>query len=244
MRSYADEVARRVAEVLGERLIGVWLVGSCALGDFDPARSDIDIQAVAAGPVSSDERQELVARLRTEALPVPARGLEFVLYAAEDLTAPGGPRFSLNLNTGPRMDLHVVVDPADDPGFWFTIDLDIARLTALPLLGPPAAEVFPELRRDLVARAVVEGLDWWSARSGTPAQTLLSACRSWAWATDGRWRSKTDSARWAMARLPDPRGVEAALRARRGEEVAPPGRDDVETVVAAARARLSCRVPP
>ncbi|WP_448625413.1 aminoglycoside adenylyltransferase domain-containing protein [Geodermatophilus sp. URMC 64] len=237
MRDYADAVAGRVHDALGTRLVGVWLVGSAVLGDFDPRRSDIDIQAVASGPLPLAERQDLAARLTHESLPVPARGLEFVLYAAGDLAAEGGPRFQLNLNTGPRMDAHVAYDAAEDPGFWFTIDVDIARNTAVPLLGPPAADVFPDLPRELVATAVLQGLDWWSRHSGTPTQTLLSACRSWAWATDGRWRSKSESARWAIARLPEPDGVEAALRNRAGEG-GPPGRDDVEEVVAEARAAL------
>jgi hypothetical protein len=238
VRAYADEVASRVHDALGSRLVGVWLVGSAALGDFDPRRSDIDIQAVATGSVPLSERRELAGRLAHEALPVPARGLEFVLYAARDLAAEGEPRFSLNLNTGPRMDSHVAYEAAEDPGFWFTIDVDIARSTAVPLLGPQAADVFPDLPRGLVATAVLQGLDWWSEHSGTPTQTLLSACRSWAWATDGRWRSKSESAGWALTRLPDPAGVEAALRNRAGEDRTEPSRDDVETVVAAARAVL------
>ena len=238
MRAYAQEVARRVQDVVGGRLLGVWLVGSAALGDFDLRSSDIDIQAVASEPCPVAERQALVERLTHDALPVPARGLEFVLYAQQDLAAPAGPRFSLNLNTGPRMGHHVAFDPADDPGFWFTIDVDIARTSAVPLIGPPAADVFPVLPRARVATAVLEGLDWWSTHSGTPTQTLLSACRSWAWASDGRWRSKSDSARWARSRLPDPGGVDAALRLRAGEAVAPPGPEDAAVVVAAARDAL------
>jgi len=238
LRTYAAETARRVSEVAGDRLIGVWLVGSAALQDYDPGRSDVDVQAVTTFRLSLAEREQLVARLAHEALPVPARGLEFVLYAAEDLQAAGGPRFQLNLNTGPRLEHHLAYEAADDPGFWFTIDVDIARWTAVPLLGPPPAEVFPELPRAMVATAVLEGLDWWSEHSGTPTQTLLSACRSWAWATDGRWRSKGESARWAMPRLADPRPVEAALRVRAGEDVQPPTAQDADQVVAAARAAL------
>ena len=238
MRAYADEVASRVHDALGSRLVGVWLVGSAALGDFDPRRSDIDIQAVATGSVPLSERRELAGRLAHEALPVPARGLEFVLYAARDLAAEGEPRFSLNLNTGPRMDSHVAYEAAEDPGFWFTIDVDIARSTAVPLIGPPAGEVFPTLPREVVAAAVLEGLDWWTTHSGTTTQTLLSACRSWAWATDGKWRSKSDSARWARTRLADPSGVDAALRLRAGEAGRPPTPADADVVVAEARSAL------
>ena len=242
VNAYAREVARRVRDVLGDRLVGVWLVGSLALGDFEPGRSDIDIQAVATGPVPLAERRSLARQLAHDALPVPARGLEFVLYARPDLAVPGGPRFSLNLNTGPGMDHHVAFDADDDPGFWFTIDVDIARSTAVPLMGPPAGEVFPTLPRGVVAVAVLEGLDWWTTHSGTPTQTLLSACRSWAWATDGRWRSKSDSARWARPRLANPSGVDAALRLRAGGTGEAPTPADADVVVAEARSALRAAI--
>jgi hypothetical protein len=240
--AYPAEVARRVRLALGDRLVGVWLVGSLALGDFEPGRSDIDIQAVATGPAPLDERRQLAGQLAHDALPVPSRGLEFVLYARPDLALPGGPRFSLNLNTGPGMDHHIAFDAGDDPGFWFTIDVDIARSTAVPLIGPPAGEVFPTLPREVVAAAVLEGLDWWTTHSGTTTQTLLSACRSWAWATDGRWRSKSDSARWARPRLADPAGIDAALRLRAGEAGEPPTPADAEIVVAEARSALRAAI--
>src|SRR3954447_3371345 len=122
-----DPVARRVHNALRGRLVGVWLVGSAALDDYDPRRSDADVQAVATERLSLSERRALAAELEHEALPTPGRGLEFVLYAAEDLEAAGGPRFQLNLNPGPRMEHHVAYDAEEDPRFWFTIDVSIAR---------------------------------------------------------------------------------------------------------------------
>ena len=46
--AYLAELVGRLRAVAGERLVGAWLVGSAALGDFDPARSDLDVQAVTA----------------------------------------------------------------------------------------------------------------------------------------------------------------------------------------------------
>ena len=103
MRAYVREVARRVEARLGAELVGIWLFGSCALGDFDPERSDVDIQAVTRGTLPVEERRALAAILSHDSLPCPARGLEFVLYAADDLTGPDAPRFQLNLNTGSDM---------------------------------------------------------------------------------------------------------------------------------------------
>jgi hypothetical protein len=234
--TYVDEVARRVTDALGNRLVGIWLVGSAALHDYDPRRSDIDVQAVATERLPRSEREYLVALLDHRALPNPARGLEFVLYARQDLNGPGGPRFQLNLNTGARMEHHVAHDADDDPQFWFTIDASIARQTAVALSGPPASDVFPEPARPLVAAALLESLDFWEGLAGAGHQTVLSACRSWAWAVDGIWRSKGESARWATARTaPEP--IEWALRRRDGEPVDPPL--GIEVVLTSARTALA-----
>ena len=43
---YLSELTSRLQARLEDRLEGVWLIGSGALGDFDRLRSDIDVQAV------------------------------------------------------------------------------------------------------------------------------------------------------------------------------------------------------
>ena len=194
--AYIHDVRDAVAERLGKRLVGVWLLGSAALGDFDPGRSDLDIQAVSTERPPRPELERLEHDL--SAIPCPVRGLEFVLYTRENLSDPGGPAFSLNLNAGPRMDRHVAFDPAEDPRFWFTIDVAIARQSGIALDGPPASEVFPSLPADLVAAALNEAKDW-HERHGTEAQRATAAARARAFAATGRWLSKTEAHDWARA---------------------------------------------
>ena len=228
--AYLDELVARLRGIAGDRLVGVWLMGSAALGDFDPARSDLDVQAVTSERLPLAEREAIVGALEHEALPVPARGLEFVLYARDDLERAA---YQLNLNTGPRMDRHVSFDPDEDPRFWFVIDLSIGRAHARALAGPEAADVIPPLPRPLIAVSLREALSFFAADDPTGAQLVLAACRAWAWAADGVWYSKGEAARWAQARLDDPAPVlEAAAR----RPVSEAGR---EAVVARARAALS-----
>jgi hypothetical protein len=241
--AYLQQVLRRVQDVAGERLLGVWLVGSAALRDFDPVRSDLDVQAVSTAPLTLGERRSLAAALEHEALPCPARGLELVLYARDDLTAVDGPAYGLNLNTGARMEHRLSFDATADPRFWFTIDLSIARRHALALAGPSPADAFPSLPDALVRSALRDAMDWYALEGGSLAQTVLSATRTWAWATAGRWLSKAESADWARERLADPGPVDRAL-ALREATVAPSGEApaltdaDAAPVLAAARAAL------
>jgi hypothetical protein len=235
--AYVDHVVSRLQDRLAERLIGAWLFGSGSLGDFKPERSDVDIQAVSTECLPHDERQQLAGALSHEALPCPARGLEFVLYAREGLRGPAGPAFQLNLNTGPRMDRHVAFDHRLDPRFWFIIDVSIGRQQGHRLAGAPAEAVLPELPRVLVLGALRDALAWYGANGSAP-ETVLGACRAWSWISDGRWRSKAESARWARRRLRDPTPIDKALRLRNGEVAPPLTEGELATVLDGARAAL------
>ena len=210
-------MARRISDRLGDRLRGAWLGGSAALGDFAPQHSDLDIQAVATEIVPEPDRRELALALSHEALPCPARGLEFVLYAEPDLHRADGPAFQLNLNTGARMARHVALDPAEDPRFWFVIDVAIARSHGRRLAGAPPELVLPELPRELVLRALLESIAWHRRRDAPNADAVESAGRAWAWATDGRWRPKREAVAWARDRAADQKLVRAAEAALSGQ---------------------------
>lgn len=232
---YLAALAGRLEAVAGSRLVGAWLLGSAALGDFDPVRSDLDVQAVTTERLSLAER-ERVARLAShEALTCPVRGLELVLYAREDLHVPA---YQLNLNTGPGMEPRLSFDAAEEPRFWFVLDLAIGRSHGIALAGPPSGDVLPDLPRAQVADAIRSALGWYGADGGDDAQTVLAACRSWAWATDGVWRSKGAAAAWARDRLQDPSPVDRALAHRSDPAVQPPTPGERDALVSLALAAV------
>ena len=199
IEGYLTELTRRLQARLGERLVSVWVVGSAALDDLDPERSDIDVQAVSTERLARHELEALAAELSHYALPCPVRGLEFVLYAREDLTDPAGPAFQLNLNSGPRMDQHAGYDPDAEPRFWFVLDVAIAREHARPLAGQPPGDVLPALPRELIAAALREAHAFW--RGYDRREAALAAARAWEWAETGRWLSKTAAAEALLERV-------------------------------------------
>jgi hypothetical protein len=205
------------------------VVGSSTLGDFDPLRSDIDVQAVSTTRLARAELEQLAVALSHPSLPCPVRGLEFVLYTHEDLADPRGPAFQLNLNSGPRMEQHAGYEPNLEPRFWFVIDIAIAREHARPLSGRAPGELLPALPRTLVLSSLRDALGWWREHDGAGA--ILAACRAWAWATQERWLSKGDAAAWAAERVADPAPISRAL-ARRADPSAPaPSAGDVAAIV-------------
>jgi hypothetical protein len=230
VRDYLDELTRRLQARLGDRLLAAWVIGSSALGDFDAARSDVDVQAISDDRLNPDELRALAAEL--SAVECPVRGLEFVLYAREDLVDPLGPAFSLNLNTGPGMDHHEGYHPDAEPRFWFTLDVSIARQHAVPLAGPHPREVLPELPRALVLARLSDSLTWWGAFGG--AQAVFAACRALAWSETGRWLSKGEAARWSGDPI-----AQAALVARDDPHAAGPTPGEVASVIDRVRAKLT-----
>jgi hypothetical protein len=196
---YLEELARRLGGVLGGDLLGVYAGGSYALAAYVPGRSDIDVTAVAAGPLSPAAKRAIVERLRHEALPCPARGLELVVYPLATARSGGGePGFELNLNTGAAMGFRVDEAPGDIEGFWFAIDRAILRAHGVALSGPPAAELFAPIPRATLLALLQESIRW-HRDSAVPlgSDTVLNSCRALRFATEGTWSSKRAAGAWA-----------------------------------------------
>lgn len=212
VRRYLDDLVAVARAVLGENLIGAYAAGSVGLDAYQPGRSDIDVALLCADPVPEPAKRTLVAGLRHEALPCPARGLELVTYrravAASGTPEPG---FEVELNTGARMPFRATYAPADRPvadgHFWYALDRSILHQHGYPLLGPPAAEVFADVRPADLRRLLVDALTWWLALPTPPGDepaagaedAVLGACRSLVRFRYGRWLAKTDAGQRLVA---------------------------------------------
>jgi hypothetical protein len=205
-------VAGVLAELLGDDLVGAYLIGSGALGGVSAAQSDVDVVAVCATPPAGDVERALIARLGELAMTWPLRGLELVLYTRAAVATPARvPHWELNLNVGRGMDHHLAFDPAADPPHWFVLDLDILRGHGRTLSGPPPAELVGPLPRRWVLEAIRESLLWHGEHEPNLSQSLLNACRGWRFTEAGVWSSKRDAAAWARPPL-DPARVRAFTR--------------------------------
>jgi hypothetical protein len=209
---YLAELTRRLRGGLGGDLVGVYLMGSAAMGTDVPGVSDLDVWALVRGLVATPVKKALVARVEHAALPCPARGLELVVARFRGAE----PIVELNLNDGPAMERHVALDASDEPRHWFVLDAAIGRQDGRALWGPPPVEAFPPIPRSLQLAAIVASLDWYAAHEPDNRKAALTAARGWRYAVEGAWSSKEDAARWAAARRPDwAEEIDAALASRR-----------------------------
>jgi Domain of unknown function (DUF4111) len=218
LEGYACAAVGRLQRLLGEELLGAYLIGSGALGGAVAEQSDLDLVAVCAHAPSPTEIQQLVAALTEEAMTWPVRGLEFVLYPRAAVATPArAPAFAINLDIGRRMPLHLSTDPAAEPAHWFVIDLAILREHGVALLGPPAHQLVAPIPRAWLLAALGDGLAWHAVNEPALHQSVLNAARAWRYAAEGVWSSKDAAAGWALARTEDPGLVQAALAIRHGD---------------------------
>lgn len=231
--AYLDRLLARVRAILGDRLVGVYLVNSGARADYLRGRSDLDVAVAVDGLLDEETKRGLAAALLHRALPCPAPRLELVVYRREVLARPAdGVAFELNLNTGSAIKDRVTVDPADEPAHWFVLDLAAAVERAATIAGPPLGSIAGAVPDRAVLEALQASQAWHAAHDTLAPNRVLNDCRAWRWTALRRWASKAEAAAWAIAAGGDRELIERALALRRGEAVGPLPRDRVERFAA------------
>jgi len=162
-------------------------------------------------------RRDAVERVRHEAFPCPARGLELVLYSAAAVAVPTPePAFELNLNTGREMATRIDFLPDRSEQHWFALDRAILAAHGVPLAGAPDTRAFAPLPRTLVLALLAESLRWYLRESAPADDAVLNACLALRYREDGTLTSKPSAVAWAIANVDDPALVESAVQARGG----------------------------
>lgn len=245
VKDYLDELVKRLVDCLTDQLVGVYLFGSASCDAYEPGLSDLDVQAVVQDSLSTDEKEDIISRLKQGALPCPATKLEFVVYARKAVQpASRHPRFELNLNTGPRQSDHVGLDPAKEPSHWFLLDIAIGCKLGRCLYGPDKPEIFGAIPRCWILEAMADSLEWHRLNEASSANSVLNACRSWRYIATGVFCSKADGATWAMQQPGCPAVVGQAVTARQTKEDLPATgvMEPYETVMKINRSKLETEV--
>jgi hypothetical protein len=168
--AYVDDVLDAIDEHVP--VVAAYVLGSGAVGGFDPATSDVDVVVVVERPLGA-ERVPLVEHLR--GIPCPVCWADLVLYV--DGAQP--PDFELNLGGG------------DESACWFVLDAAVAQDRAVTLRGHPWSEHFdrvPEARTRAAAR---EALAWSERHDDEFAR--VTAVRARHYLEHGEWLSKPEA---------------------------------------------------
>lgn len=193
-----------IVTVTGSSLVGLYLIGSLAAGDFDAAVSDIDLLAV----LTDTPGEQLAARLRrmhadlAQANPRWADRIEVVYISAQGLAAcRTGTTTVAVISSG--QPLEVIPAGPDWVLTWYP-----ARRHGRRLLGPPVDSLIPpiptadyiEQARRSLARFTHRLRD--DASPGSQAYVILTMCRGLHAIRYGELLSKPAAAAWAQQELP------------------------------------------
>jgi len=218
---FGNQVASELARILRDDLVGVYFVGSVALGGYVPAESDVDIAAVSRAALSKEQKHSVASAIVEVSATCPARGVEFTLYRRDVAgSLPKGADFEVNANGGPRMPTAVHLDATAEQGFWYALDRAIAHRSGVVISGPPPGTVFVDLPRRALLEAMSESMEWHRVHEKATLYSVLNACRAWRFADEGVLGSKLEGATWARTRWPDTKLIDAAVALRRGKKAA------------------------
>jgi hypothetical protein len=215
----AARFGRDVAALLRARLdlVGVYFVGSIALGGYVPDESDIDIVAVSEDRVLDDVKASVADALSDAARDCPARGLESTLYRREVVASPpGDAAFEVNVNGGPRMPSSVHLRASEEPFFWYVLDRAVAHRCGVAITGPPAGHLFADASRRALLDAMVASMRWHRVHEKATLYSVLNASRAWRFAAEDVLGSKLEGAAWAREHWRRPALIDAAVELRHG----------------------------
>jgi hypothetical protein len=200
-----------IRNVLGDNLVGIYLRGSLALGDFIPATSDIDVLVVTARPVDDaefDALADLHARLAASSHPYAKRlEIAYVDRAAWRRFEPGLRHPSLGQGETLAWSEH-----RDN---WI-LERWTVRECGVTLLGPAPQTLIDPITTDELRMAVRARLpdwaDWanqpddpdWRSPRAHKAYVVETMCRALAALAGGQLLSKPRAVAWALATLPEP----------------------------------------
>lgn len=195
--------------VLGERLVGMYVHGSLASGDFAPRRSDVDFVAATVETLPAEMLPQLAAmhsRLRRSGLKWAAK-MEgsYIPLAALRRYDPANCRY-------PALRIDGSFD-VDEHGSDWVIQRHILREHGIALAGPPPHTLIDPVEPAALRQAAWGILDtWWRAKLEDPtllrsseyqAYAVLTMCRALYTLQYGRVVSKEAAARWAQDDLED-----------------------------------------
>lgn len=196
---------------LGPQLVGVYLRGSLALGDFIPATSDIDVLVVAAHPIT-DEQFAALAALHAQLAALPnayASRMEMAYVDRASLRRFEPGRRHPTLGQGEAL---VWSEHRDN---W-VLERWTVRERGVTLLGPDPHTLIDPIGPDELRAAVRARLhDWadWAAQPDDPdwllprahkAYVIETMCRALATLASGELWSKPRAVAWALTSLPEP----------------------------------------
>lgn len=222
-----DTLLAGTRRILGSDLIGMYVHGSVATGDFDPDRSDIDFLVVS--------RDELPAQTVSALQAMHARIAASDLKWVKNYEGSYIPQRAIRRHD-PAHSRHPVIRVdgsfgVDEHGSEWIIQRHVIREHGIVLAGPSPETLIDPISADDLRLAVSRLLrEWWMPQLDDPfrlysseyqAYAILTMCRALYTIEFGAIASKRQAARWAQKALGGTWVglIESAVKWQRGVEL-------------------------
>ena len=203
-----DKFTHAVKEITGEKLTGIYLHGSLAMGCFHPEKSDIDLIVVVSENLSDDQKGLLMQNIVLLNKEAPAKGLEISVVKKEFCKPFVYPTpFELHFSRDHLQ--RYLNNPADYIEKMHGVDKDLAahftviNHYGIVLWGEKIEDVFSEVPKQDYADSIYCDIE--NAQKdilNDPVYIVLNLCRVLAFLTDSSCLSKKDGGIWGMTHLP------------------------------------------
>ena len=238
---FGAALAHSCSRALGDALTGVILHGSLTLGDYVPGRSDVDLLVVVQDPLTDAQLAALTDALAGHRPRAPGPADLRVVTRQTAASPTPTPPMEAYLRLTPRSGVRV--EERRHPGERdLAVELSVCRAHGRSLLGAAPAALIGEVPdRWVVAAGDAQLADWQAIGDDPPYAelTVLTACRVWRFAEEGRHCSKAAAGAWALGRDRTLQVVGDALQHRLRDPDHPIDPAQVAQLLAVVRARLA-----
>lgn len=200
-----DELLEKIKSILGEKLVGLYLYGSLATGDFNPNVSDIDLLAALQSEVNTkefvqlekmhkefaDEHKKWNDRIEVQYMPIIALKTFKTTDSKAAVISPGEP-------------FHI-----KEVGKHWLMNWYIVREKGITLFGPdPKIIIEPVSREEFIESVKNHAKSWdeWVQNMHSQwaqAYAVLTLCRAYFTVQNGDHISKKRAALWLEKELPE-----------------------------------------
>ena len=200
--------------VLGEKLTGIYIHGSAALGGFTFMQSDLDYLVLISNPLTQEERKKLAnSFLKIYGKDAPAKGVEMSIvikgFVGKNFRYPTP--YEFHMGDKEQIRLHGLPHKIEMTDPDLSAHFTITKKRGLCIYGKSIDEVFTEVpQKYYLASVALDSEDSFkniqektgSAYCVVPQYAVLNFCRVLAFIDEHLIISKTEAGEWALKNLP------------------------------------------
>ena len=194
---------------LQDKLIGVYLHGSLAMGCFNPSKSDLDLLLVVSHSLTDQEKLNLAqACLSISKMPAPLEISIMTEYQVTNWKHPSPFEFHFSEEWEDKFAQAIKSNSIASLNFSqldgdLAAHITIVRERGLTLSGKPATQVFKEIPTADYIAALKTDYQWGKEKlNDKPVYFILNACRIHAFLAEKQVLSKAEGGDWALNTYP------------------------------------------